>query len=105
MGEASKPVTFRLGAHYHERLSELGGEQEMSPGEFARKLVTAALDGGDKREILDSVSALRDELDLLREDFGWVLGTLLVNVTDFDKDQVRELLASRFQRAGGRLPC
>lgn len=105
MAGTSKPVTFRLGAHYHDRLSELGGEQEMSAGEFARKLVTAALDGGDKREILDSVSSLREEIDLLREDFGWVLGTLLVNVTDFDKEQVRELLAPRFQKKGGRTPC
>lgn len=102
MAKASKPVTFRIGAHYHERLSELGGEQEMSAGEFARKLVTAALDGGDKREILDSVSALGEELDLLREDFGWVLGTLLVNISNFDEEQVRELLAPRFQRAGRR---
>lgn len=96
MSDVSKPVTFRLGAHYHERLSELGKTQGRSPGEFARQLVTVALDGGDNREMLDAVATLRDEIDSLRDDLGWVLGTVLVNVADFDKDQVRELLTPRF---------
>ena len=96
MKEASKPVTFRLGAHYHTKLSGLGEQQGKSAGEYARQIITTALEGGDNQEILDAVSTLRDEIDALRDDLGWVLGTLLVNVTDFDKDQVRELLAARF---------
>jgi len=55
-----------------------------------------ALDGGDSRDILDAVAALREEVSTLREDLGWVLGTLLVNVSEVSEDQARELLASRF---------
>ena len=96
MKDATKPVTFRLGTHYHAKLTELGEEEGCSRGKIARQLVTAALEGGDKQEILEAVASLREDLDELRQDLGWALGTLLINVTDIDGDQIRQLLVGRF---------
>lgn len=65
---ASKPVGFRLDESCHARLTEAARKQGTSPGDLARSLVTAALDGDGGTEILSELAALRTDVEGLRRD-------------------------------------
>lgn len=101
-------VEFRFGksaASYTDRLRRRAVELRKKPNELARELVIAALDGNDQQAILEAFSELRDEIASLRDDLGWILGVVFINLGGYDEEAVHAILAQRFKRKGDAPPC
>lgn len=58
----SNAVGFRLDPHYIERLRSEGEQQQLSPGEYARKLVIQGLEGGPREYLRDEMATLQRDL-------------------------------------------
>ncbi len=58
----SPTVSFRLDGHPHAILAERARALDMSPGEYARELVSAALNDQHAKQMLDDLSELKHHL-------------------------------------------
>ncbi len=67
---AMRRIGFRLDPHYLQRLTEEGARADMSPGEYARRLVIGALEDFSRDEIRATQSSIHDEMVRLREDLA-----------------------------------
>jgi hypothetical protein len=65
---AMQRIGFRLEPDYIRRLSEDGALRNMSPGDYARSLVVAGLDGFQQGQLEAAQSSILSEIGLLRAD-------------------------------------
>lgn len=113
MAEESKTVSFKLTPLYRTQLEQTAKSKKSNLSDVVRQIVIYHLEGGPDQELADSIAELRkelgllrgelkrrDSLDALREDLWGVLGTILLNVGDWDEDQVRKVIESH--RKGGK---
>ncbi len=113
MAEESRTVSFKLTPHYRAELVLIAKTKRSNLSDVVREIIIDHLEGGPNQELADSIAELRlelgllrgelkrrDSLDALREDLWGVLGTILLNVGDWDEDQVRKVIESH--RKGGK---
>jgi hypothetical protein len=62
MKKTPKTVAFQLDATSYRRLEEYGKKHKMSAGQYARELVSRALDS-DKEDLLDALNLLAQKMD------------------------------------------
>lgn len=111
--EKTIPTTLRLTPRYRELLEKEASDRRQTPSAFAREIVTEHLEGSKSDDLIDAVLELKAELDALRgeltrlrglgslrDDLWSVLGTVLMQVGNWNEHQVRDLL--RAYKAGGR---
>lgn len=95
---SSKTVGFRLDPHFHALLAERAAAGGESPGETARKLVTAAL--GDESElsrIRERLLAIDAALSALRTDLALTTEALLVFAGKSDLDAAKKWVATNLK--------
>jgi len=68
--ELTPNVSFRMAAHYFDRLRERAEALEQSPGQLARYLVIQALEDTGRLNLEDEVRALRLEITKFRAEFA-----------------------------------
>ncbi len=89
MQSQTRPVSFRLDAHYLERLKKQASKFGMSPGEYTRRLVLDTLEESDRRRLDEGVNALQKELGQLRSDLANAVLALLVGAGKVGKEEAR----------------
>jgi len=91
----SETVSFRLPATLAKRLSDAGESQDLSSGEYARRLVTEALTDTRHEETSRALSELRATVDRVREDLATVAAALLAKDGPVPTDEAKEWVRTR----------
>jgi hypothetical protein len=89
MSTPTTPVSFRLDAHYLDRLKEEAAKYGMSPGEFARRLVLDALERSEEQRTADEIVELRREVGHLRVDVALAVTAILVGAGKVSPEDAR----------------
>jgi polyhydroxyalkanoate synthesis regulator phasin len=96
MADQTTPVSFRLDAHYLERLKQEASKYGMSTGEFARRLVLDVLERSEEQRTADEIVGLRRDVVELRVDIAVAVTALLVHAGKVSHEEaeawVRETL-------------
>lgn len=72
----SNAVGFRLDPHYTQQLRSEGETQQLSPGEYARKLVIQGLEGGQGEHLREEMATLQRDLTAISEECKTLRGEL-----------------------------
>lgn len=99
---SSPTVGFRLSAAVHAKLLQQAGNHGASPGEFARELVTDALNSESRLEKLEqSVADIRDSIEALRLSMERSVGAILLHAGKANAEEARAFVAKTFRNQGG----
>lgn len=83
-GAATGSISFRLEAHYWQRLEQEGRRRGLSPHETARWLVMMALEKLQVDVLEGHLVDLRQQVDELGRGLGRALAVVLVNLPEVD---------------------
>lgn len=99
MSSETKPISFRLDAHYLEHLKREAAQYGMSAGDYARRMVIDTLEDVERKKTQDQMRDLKREIVDLRADVATTALALLVGAGKIGKDEaqmwVRENLKTR----------
>jgi plasmid stability protein len=85
-------VGFRLPDALRDKLRVEAEAKGLTPGTYARELLTQVLQDEERLVVLERLEATREEVARLRRDVATTLEVLLLNVAKFSPDQVREFV-------------
>jgi hypothetical protein len=94
MKKPPRTVAFQLDAQRTRRLEEHGKKYGMSAGQYARELVTRALDS-DREDLLDALNLLAGKMDETHSDVKKFRGDL-----SHDLKEIVKLLQKFAERKG-----
>lgn len=95
---APQSIAFRLDEEYREKLEKMAKESAMSPGQFARFLVIAALDNTERIAIRRDLQNLKSDMSSLRRDLSNVALALLVGAGRMDKREANQWVKEHLRR-------
>ncbi len=91
-------VGFRLPDRLFEQLRERAERDGKSPGEFARRLVTSALDDEDRTQTLVQLQAVQQEIASLRADVATTLEMVLLNTVKTSPESVKKWVTEKLRK-------
>ena len=88
-GDATN-IQFRLSGQVLKELEKLAKAYELSPGQFARRIVVEYLEDAERLRTREKLSALEVSQKKLREDLAVAVEAMLVGAGKVSKDEAHE---------------
>jgi hypothetical protein len=85
-------VGFRLDDFHGRLLAKAARDRDLSPGEYARAVVTEALTDAARQRLLDEVAEVRREVGRLRDALATAVVALLTDAGKAEVDEAREFV-------------
>lgn len=98
-GRDTLTVSFRIDCELYRLLAEAADRLGLSPGEYARSIVRAALLDEHSLRILDDLAATRRDLAMLKQQLRLATVGLMIQAGDASEEEAEKWVADYFGSA------